>query len=304
MLETDEGSRDCVPPVWYGHYPSDHWQNHSAKALGGTSAILSGWIVTRRDIDFDNPAVGTRWPIGRADLVSYYRDTASMLERDPSIVDFERPIFDPWVLRALSPAPAIRFGLKYRDLLSTSTLIDVAMNCTVVALEANDSRSLLTRLWYFHHDTATRRPVSIRQGQAVVVACGIGNAQLLLQPPSDGGVPVGNEGGAVGQYLMEHPHLASAATCVMDVNLDEFGPLEAFGWALPTVMLAEDRMRDEGLYACSMDFSLDDNEEPEMRDYLDPASSPVASRLQDARLALRLLARDRGFTALAARVLS
>jgi choline dehydrogenase-like flavoprotein len=269
VLETDHGADDCAPPIGYGHYAADYWHGHSVRALGGSSAVWSGWIATRRAIDLDHPAVGVRWPLDQADLLPFYRETAPVLDRDPFVVDFEAPIFRDWVFRPLSIGQATRFGEKFRETLAASSMIDVALGCTAVAFEANDDRSLLTHLWYFHHDTATRRPVTIRPGQSVLLACGgIGNAQLLLQPRADGGVPIGNESGLAGRFLMEHPHFAAAAICVCDENLDDRAP-EAFGWALPTVVLSEPRARAEGLYGCALDFASDTNESPGIRHYLE-----------------------------------
>ena len=270
ILETENGAGDCAPSVGYGHFSGDYWHRHSSRGLGGTSSVWNGWITTLQAVDFDNPAVGTRWPIERADLVPFYRDTAPILDRDPSIVDFRSPLFGPWVFRPLSLARATQFGEKYRELLSTSSLIDVALGCTVVGIEANDGRSLVTRLQYFHHPTATERPVDIDADQALVLACGgIGNAQLLLQPRADGALPVGNESGMAGHYLMEHPHFFAAATCVMDEDIERHLPPEPFGWALPSVVLDGAAQRAEGRYGCSLEFNIADEETPPVRALLE-----------------------------------
>ena len=70
--------------------------------------------------------------------------------------------------------------------------------------------------------------MTLAPGQSVVVAAGgMGNAQLLLQPREDGAVPVGNESGVVGQFLMEHPEFYLAGECVLLVNGEE-RPLRAW----------------------------------------------------------------------------
>ena len=84
-----------------------------------------------------------------------------------------------------------------------------------------------------------------------VLACGaLGNAQILLQPATDGCVPVGNESGHVGRYLMEHPHVVSADVLV---RRDRLPPMpEGFGPGLPAFRLAPDVMDRHDLLACSL----------------------------------------------------
>ena len=65
----------------YGHLRDGWWDKHSIRTLGGTSKVWTGWCVTLRERDFDNPAVGVRWPIARPELVPYYRRAAEVLDR-------------------------------------------------------------------------------------------------------------------------------------------------------------------------------------------------------------------------------
>ena len=46
-----------------GHLPDGWWDRHSIRTLGGTSKVWTGWCVTLMERDFDNPAVGIRWPM-------------------------------------------------------------------------------------------------------------------------------------------------------------------------------------------------------------------------------------------------
>jgi choline dehydrogenase-like flavoprotein len=269
ILETDDGGKDCAPSIAYGHYAGGYWNGHAIRALGGTSAVWSGWCTTLRDEDFNNPAVGVSWPITREDLLPHYRASASVLDRHPSIVDYEKSLSPTWVYRPFSVKTPTRLREKYADVLRQSASIHVALGCTAVGVDANDARTAVSRLRYFRHDSGDERVLSLRSDQALVIAGGgIGNAQLLLQPREDGNVPVGNESGLVGRFLMEHPHFPSSAHCIIDENLHRHRPPVEFGRFLPTIVMAAPRARELGRYGCSLEFSVND-EYQDVRTYLE-----------------------------------
>ena len=108
---------DMPNAINQGHLPDGWWDRHSIRTLGGTSKVWTGWCVTLRERDFDNPAVGVRWPITRPELVPYYRRAAEVLDRDTSIVDVETPLVPGFVYRPFSRGVPTRFGLKYFDVL-------------------------------------------------------------------------------------------------------------------------------------------------------------------------------------------
>ncbi len=249
-----ESRQQLANTVGYGHYPGDHWSRHAVRTLGGASRVWSGYVITLDDIDFNNPSVGVRWPIRRADLLPYYTEAARILDRDPTIVEGKKTLMAGVDYNPLSIGAPTRFDDKYRDTLERSPTLHVATDCTVVALEANEARSLVTAIDYVHHPTGSQRRFDIAADQALVLAGGgIGNAQVLLQPRPDGATSVGNESGLVGRFLMEHPHFFDAAECVLDVDLDQHAPAEAFGMASPTLRLADATRAAQGLFACSLE---------------------------------------------------
>jgi hypothetical protein len=179
-----------------------------------------------------------------------------VLDRDPSIVDFERPFCPGFVYRPFSVREdrPTRFAVKYQDLLENSPAIHVALGCSVVGFDANDARSMIRGITFFHHPTGARHSLPVTASQPIVVAAGgVGNAQLLLQPGPDGATPIGNESGLVGKFLMEHPHFVEAAECVLDENFDQAARPEAFGYPVHALILDDDLMRREHLRACSVD---------------------------------------------------
>ena len=269
VLETDTGGKDCAPSIAYGHYAGGYWNAHSIRALGGTSAVWSGWCTTLRDLDFDNPAVGASWPITRDELLPRYRESAHVLDRHVSVIDYEKALSSDWVYRPFSVKTPTRLREKYADTLRTSPHLHVALGCTAVGIDANESRTAVTRLRYFRHETGDERSITIRPEQSLVVAGGgIGNAQLLLQPRPDGAVTVGNESGHVGKFLMEHPHFSSVAHCIVNEDVHLHRPPESFGRFVPTIVMASARARALGFYGCSLEFSVSD-EYPDMRAYVE-----------------------------------
>ncbi|MEQ1896928.1 MAG: GMC family oxidoreductase [Vicinamibacterales bacterium] len=247
--------RELANAIGYGHYADDYWNHHSVKALGGSSQVWAGWVTTLSDRTFDNPSVGVRWPITRQDLVPYYRKAAALIDRDASIVDFERGFFPGFHYRPFSRGVPTRFDSKYGDQLRVSPAIDVLLGCSTVGLDANDSRRAISVIRYFHHASGVTRDLAITPSQSVVLAAGgIGNAQLLLQPRKDGTVSAGNESGQAGRFIMEHPHFYGVAECVLDDDLDRHLPTAAFGPAEHALVVDTEHSEKHGLFECSLQF--------------------------------------------------
>ena len=258
---------DMPNAINQGHLTDNWWNKHSIRTLGGTSKVWTGLCVTLTERDFDNPAVGVRWPITRPELVPYYRRAAEALDRDASIVDVEMPLVPGFVYRPFSMGAPTRFGLKYFNVLEKSSTIHVALGFSVVGLDADASRSAVRTLTYFHHSSGTTHQLAIHPAQPVVLAGGgISNAQLLLQPCADGTVPVGNESGLAGKFLMEHPHFVHVAELVLDEDLPR-QPV-AFGGIIPAIVPDDALTMQHGLLGCSVDCDQDQITDHPMVEYL------------------------------------
>ena len=249
-----EPREDMPNAINYGHFANDWWNRHSVRALGGTSRIWTGWCAPLMDRDFDNPAAGVRWPIAKSDLAPYYLRAAPVLDREPAILDVETPLVPGFAYRpfSLSTRPT-RFGRKYQEELSTSLLVDVALGTSLVGLDANASRSAVSSVTCFRHASGAAEQLGLNPTQNVVLAGGgISNAQLFLQPRADGAVPVGNESGLAGKYLMEHPHLNYVGELVLDNDLDQQSRPTDFGTAAHALVPDNEQMRRHGLLGCSV----------------------------------------------------
>ena len=263
--------RDDMPNVVnYGHFRDGWWDRHSIRVLGGTSRVWSGWCATLMDVDFANPAVGVRWPITKSDLAPYYRRAAPVLDREPAILDVETPLVPGFAYRPYSRSTRpTRFGRKYQEALSTSSLVDVAVGTSVIGLDANASRSAVRALTCFRHASGATEQLDLDPAQNVVVAGGgISNAQLFLQPRAYGAVPVGNESGLAGKYLMEHPHLNRSVEVILDDDLDQQSLPTDFGAAAHAVVPNDEQRRRHGLLGCAVCTCLGHTTDHAMVEYL------------------------------------
>lgn len=231
-----------------GHFCDGYWAPHWIRAVGGTSRRWSGVVAALDPDDFAGGRGRPSWPLVRTDLEQPYRDAAAWLGR-PAEVSAVSTRFNG-VLRAqpLSHDVPLRLPERVRDLTSTSS-VDLLTRHTVVRL-VSDTRTRVDGLVVTGPD---RTPTThrLRPTQLVVLACGgLGNAQILLQPPSAGSVPVGNESGLVGCFLMEHPHVVSGDLLVCRDALPRLPP--AFGPGLPALRLAPEVIERHDLLACSL----------------------------------------------------
>lgn len=287
---------ELASTIGYGHYSGDYWNGHWIRALGGTSAVWAGWCTTMRAIDFENAVVGVRWPISREDLSPWYRRAAGVLDNDPALIDYETALIPGFHYRPIPTAPPTRFGEKYFATLNAAGGIDVALGCSLVGLEANDGRSAVTGLTYVHHESDARRRLAVAASQAVVLAAGgIGNAQLLLQPPARGDVSVGNESGHAGKFLMEHPHLRLAGELVTDEALDAYWPAGNVGRGVHAVVADDDTARREGLLACSLQCESKTADHDMARHFSRHAGRPFYHYDMTARAEMRPSAANRVF---------
>ena len=263
--------RDDMPNVVnYGHFRDGWWDRHSIRVLGGTSRVWSGWCATLMDVDFANPAVGVRWPITKSDLAPYYRRATPVLDREPAILDVETPLVPGFAYRPYSRSTRpTRFGRKYQEALSTSSLVDVAVGTSVIGLDANASRSAVRALTCFRHASGATEQLDLDPAQNVVVAGGgISNAQLFLQPRAYGAVPVGNESGLAGKCLMEHPHLDYSGEVILDDDLDQQSLPTDFGTAAHAVVPNDEQRRRHGLLGCAVCTCLGHTTDHAMVEYL------------------------------------
>jgi hypothetical protein len=264
VIESGHGEGDILPSVGYGHFSGSYWNAHSIRALGGTSNAWTGWTSPLRAIDFDHPSIGISWPMTLDELLPYYRLAAPLLDRHPSTVDFQgQAVLPGWRYHPFSVEAPTRFGEKYQKTIASSATLDVAVGCSVISLDANAGRTLVGALACYDHAAGVPFDIPLTADQAVVLAGGgVGNAQLLLQPRTDGTPTVGNESGLAGKFLMEHPHVYGAGDCVVSSDLDRLRPPARFGRLVDAIALDAAVEVERGLFGCSLNFYHKNQDHP------------------------------------------
>ena len=140
------------------------------------------------------------------------------------------------------------------DVLKNSANIDVLGGCSAVAFDADDSRRAVRTIHYYHHASGNARQLAVSAVQAVVIAAGgIGNAQLLLQPPTDGGVPVRQRERSGRQVHHGTPALLRGGGVRAQMRiLDRYAPPAAFGRWEHTLVADGAVSKTHQLYGCSL----------------------------------------------------
>jgi choline dehydrogenase-like flavoprotein len=247
---------DPATSTGYGHFPAGYWNGHWIRALGGTSHVWTGWCPMPAPLDFDNPAIGVRWPIDHASLLPYWRRAAPILDHDPGFVGFEAPSVPGFVYRPAPTAPPTRFADKFGAVLRDSPAIHVALGTSLAGLEPNAARSALTSITIQQHGTGRRATLPLKPEQPLVLAAGgLGNAQILLLPRADGAVSAGNESGMAGKFLMEHPQFDLAGELVTDLELDRLWPAGNTGSGMHVLVAGRDVAIANGLFGCGLQCS-------------------------------------------------
>ena len=231
----------------YGHFSEGYWAAHWIRAVGGTSRRWSGVVAALEADDLAGGRDRPAWPIARGDIEPYYRRAAAWLGRPPAVCDASQPFLDTLHAQPLSHDVPLRLpDVAMR--LASGDRIDLLTRHTVVRV-VSDDRSRADGLVVTGPDRGSST-LRLRPTQRLVLACGgLGNAQILLQPAPEG-VPVGNESGLVGRFLMEHPHVVSADVLVAREALPALP--EGFGPGLPAFRLAPTMLERHDLLGCSL----------------------------------------------------
>ncbi len=214
-----------------GHFGDQHWAQHWIRAFGGTSMVWGGWCAPLDEQDFE------AWPITLSDLRPYYDVAADILKLDRVINSYEAAYLPGFRFKPFRTVyGAMRFGEEYQSYLTQTGPVDVLLGVTVSDLQPNEGRDRVSGL-SLHQSDGTRREITLREGQRLVLAAGgMGNAQLLLNPAPGTETGVGNETDQVGRYLMEHPHYINTAALVGCRRLMPPEPPANFGDYVPNIL--------------------------------------------------------------------
>jgi hypothetical protein len=226
----------------YGHFSDNHWGSHWRRVYGGNSRIWGGYLGPLDESDFQGHLNIPEWPIKYTDLLEDYKKAAIFHGRNIQIVtDYPKASTDNNIL--YRPISVTKFSETSRpisfydpDKELNRKNVDIWLNTNVIRF-VSSTRKIINGIWVSDSE-GIETLLDVNPNQKVIMACGgLGNAQLLLQPSPDGGVPIGNESGMVGKFLMEHVHAVVSSNMLIDENLTKninntFGSYEA-GFILP-----------------------------------------------------------------------
>jgi choline dehydrogenase-like flavoprotein len=112
-------------------------------------------------------------------------------------------------------SPPTRFGIAYRNGLSSAQGLTVYLNANLIDIETNDSADRVTGLKLACIDGKQFRA---RAKNFVLATGGIENARLMLSANRVQKTGLGNQFDLVGRYFMDHPYVAGGATVLADAS--------------------------------------------------------------------------------------
>ncbi|MEM9476575.1 MAG: GMC oxidoreductase [Pseudomonadota bacterium] len=260
VLVLESGVREIEPTIQdsfsvvhgLGHFDSGYWPTHWVRALGGTSAVWSGWVAPLSARNFAS------WPITREDLDPWYDIAARELGRPELINTWEAPSVPGFDMRPFSRHEPNRYGDEAGTEIWEHERVHVLLNATLARVHPRpDRRGISAITVYVAPDVTTELPLS--ENQSIVLAAGgMGNAQILLGSDDGTGAAVGNEFDQVGRYLMEHPHLYHCANMVVRAGYGFPEPPAGFGGFTPALVPDDAMFEANGGIDASFQLSPDD----------------------------------------------
>jgi choline dehydrogenase-like flavoprotein len=202
------------------------------RLFGGTSYVWGGWCAPLDEQDFEARAwvPNSGWPIRKEDIDPFYRRAQPLFELDRYRYDVDEWDFDATPVFPLDPeklahrlwqlSPPTEFGPAYVDQLRQSGNVRVLLYANATEISADSSGATISGV--------SLRDLNGREAEvsasAYVLACGaIETTRLLLASARKAADGLGDTGGLVGRYFMEHPH-PDAGGVIFTTAAEDFRP--------------------------------------------------------------------------------
>lgn len=220
---------------------SNHWENNTSPLdpidFQQRSWVSdSGWPISFDDLKPHYPAAGVYCGVGND---GYSRDHWVDELKKTDVVS------DSPVLRtsfAKASVPPVRFYASFGKELEESKHVRVIKNATVVDLDFDPLNQKIAHVW-FESSPGNRQQVSAD----VFILCfgGIENARMLLLFNEKYDNSLGNQGGIVGRYFMDHP--LARATFLYPFNADVFSLYDSIAQSDGKIVRAFFQFREQQL---------------------------------------------------------
>jgi choline dehydrogenase-like flavoprotein len=183
------------------------------RAIGGTTLAWGGQALPFRPADFERKAWVERsgWPIGSADLSTYYQRASRFMGIDEfdyhagilKRLRLKNPGFDPGLFdfHVSKWAQEPNFALRHGSVLQRH--VQLLYNAQLLAIDLNSSGTVEG----IHVSSFAGVRYRVRTGTLIVAAGGLESVRILLCNERTNAGRFGNHSGWLGKGFMEHPCL-------------------------------------------------------------------------------------------------
>lgn len=245
-----------------GSFPEHYADPHKSRLrqLGGTSNHWANNTSPLSPVDFeprewlDCPS----WPISYAELLPYYKKaeiycgvggdgytTKSLSPDHKPVMSKDNPFIEMGIAKAA--IPPTRFFDKQRETLLNHPNVTVIYEMDFTGFIWLEQEKKVAGATFKTGETT----LTINAERVVMAMGGMENARMLLVENEKHAHALGNQGGCVGRYFMDHPTLKGAQ--LFTPNPDRFNGLKGHlvddysRYALGFLQLREDTLLSEGL---------------------------------------------------------
>jgi choline dehydrogenase-like flavoprotein len=203
--------------LYKGDVIGDHYVPLDAarlRYLGGTSGHWGGWSYPLTTYTFqEKPGFeNAHWPIEKKDLDPF-------LERALAVLDIQPPANDvvldsEFGIKEFSISLSrVKFGQKYRELLTSSKNITCVVNANLTGLKTDGHKVVAATVTNFAGKSA-----NVKAKHFVLAMGGIENSRMLLWCNQQANGKLVDPRAPLGRYWMEHPGY-SVGHALVDLNI-------------------------------------------------------------------------------------
>lgn len=233
------------------------------RMLGGTSNHWANNTSPLSPIDFEKREGFdvSGWPIRYEDLLPYYDKAAEYCGAgndgyDPKywhnkfstapVIGSDNPTLKLGMAKA--SVPPTRFFKEHGETLKLNNKVTIISYAEVVSLKYSNSRKSID---YIEFKSPNNVSHTVESGRYVMAFGGLENARMLLHFNNLNNNEMGNQGGSVGAYFMDHPTLRGAQLYTNDPSKFTLFKGEMLSdykrFVLNFIELSEDKLKEEQL---------------------------------------------------------
>ncbi len=202
--------------------------NSNAWNIIRNDGIMGVRFATFQDVDFETrPGIpDSGWPIKPADIAPYIKRAASLWELAPDGFkpgeEFTTDTVKKIQAKATLETSMFQFPdaalarIEFRKVIDAAPNIETLYHATATQIipNAGDTGAEAVII-----KPSAKKEAKIKAKAVIISASGMGSCQLLLSSPTKAGHEFGNQGGALGRYIIDHP-LVSGGDIILNNRTD------------------------------------------------------------------------------------